>query len=141
MRISIALIAIIFVLGACGGKEKRIKPADVLSADSMALVLCEVQIINAKATHRESRRKKFSDILKMELLDVYDSLGVSQEVLDRSMKYYSEDYGDMQRVHEKAMNMMTERMARLKTEKPDLISGNKAKMEVNKPADDIEHLE
>ena len=42
------------------------------------------------------------------------------------MKFYAEDYGEMQKMHDKAMNLLTERMARLKTEKPELVGANKA---------------
>ena len=49
---------------------------------------------------------------------MYDSSGITQKQIDASMKFYAEDYGEMQKMHDKAMNLLTERMARLKTEKP-----------------------
>lgn len=140
MRLMLFL-AIAIALASCGGKEKRIIPSGVLPPDSMVLVLAEVQIINAKATHRESRRKNYTDILKTEQLAVYDSLGVTQKQIDKSMKFYAEDYGELQKMHDKAMNLLTERMARLKTEKPELKSAASADLEINKDVDKIPHLE
>lgn len=140
MRIALFTATVILFAG-CSGNEKRVRPAGVLSADSMVLVLAEVQIINAKVTHRESRRKKFTDILKVEQLAMYDSIGVTQSQIDASMDFYAEDYGEMQKMHDKAMNLLTERMARLKTEKPELIGAEKEDLEITKSADDIRHLE
>tara|TARA_B110000046_G_scaffold61689_1_gene69302 strand:- start:1437 stop:1859 length:423 start_codon:yes stop_codon:yes gene_type:complete len=140
MRIALFTATVILFAG-CSGNEKRVRPAGVLSADSMVLVLAEVQIINAKVTHRESRRKKFTDILKVEQLAMYDSIGVTQSQIDASMAFYAEDYGEMQKMHDKAMNLLTERMARLKTEKPELIGAEKEDLEITKSADDIRHLE
>ena len=140
MRIALFTATVILFAG-CSGNEKRVRPAGVLSADSMVLVLAKVQIINAKVTHRESRRKKFTDILKVEQLAMYDSIGVTQSQIDASMAFYAEDYGEMQKMHDKAMNLLTERMARLKTEKPELIGAEKEDLEITKSADDIRHLE
>ncbi len=140
MRIALFTATVILFAG-CSGNEKRVRPAGVLSADSMVLVLAEVQIINAKVTHRESRRKKFTDLLKVEQLAMYDSIGVTQSQIDASMAFYAEDYGEMQKMHDKAMNLLTERMARLKTEKPELIGAEKEDLEITKSADDIRHLE
>jgi hypothetical protein len=140
MRIALFIAALIVLLG-CGGNEKKAIPPGVLSPDSMVVLLAEVHIINAKVTHRESRRKKYTDILKVEQLAMYDSLGITQKQIDKSMRFYAEDYGEMQKMHDKAMNLLTERMARLKTEKPELVGANKADLEINKNADDIQHLE
>ncbi len=140
MRIALFIAALIVLLG-CGGNEKNAIPPNVLSPDSMVVLLAEIHIINAKVANRESRRKKYTDILKVEQMAMYDSLGITQKQVDKSMEFYAEDYDEMQKMHDKAMNLLTERMARLKTEKPELVGANKTNLEINKNVDDIQHLE
>ena len=63
----------------CGGDKIREVPDGVISRDTMVMVLAETHIINAKFQHREARRMKFTDLLKVEQLAMYDSLGISEE--------------------------------------------------------------
>lgn len=106
---------LLLALAACGGEEKRVRPSNVLSPDSMALFMAEVQLVNAKSQHRESRRKKLLELIKKEQLDLFDSLGVDKECFDRSMDYYMEDVSEMEQIHIDAMNILSERMAKIKS--------------------------
>ena len=57
------------------------------------------------------------------------------------MKFYLEDYGEMQKLHDQAMNIISERMALLKTQKPQLEGSEPEELEINPAVDAIQHLE
>ena len=137
----IQTLFLLVILAGCGGDEIREVPDGVISRDTMVMVLAETHIINAKFQHREARRMKFTDLLKVEQLAMYDSLGISEEKVNRSMKFYLEDYGEMQKLHDQAMNIISERMALLKTQKPQLEGSEPEELEINPAVDAIQHLE
>lgn len=101
---------------ACTSEAPRKRPADIYSPDSMALFMAEIQLINAKSQHRESRRKKLMDMIKREQQLLFDSLGITKETFDKSMNYYLEDAEEMEQLHIEAMDILSQRMAELKSE-------------------------
>lgn len=118
MRITAFAVGIIFLV-SCSSDEVRKRPSSVLSEDSMAVVLAELQVINAKFQHRDAKQKKLTDFIILEQHEFFDSLGVTQTHFDRSMKYYMQDYVEMQALHDKAMNLLSTRIAKYKSKHPE----------------------
>ena len=110
---------LVLFLVSCGSKDERLRPTNVLSEDSMSFILAELQVLNAKFQHREAKQKKLTDCIIVEQQNFFGSIGVSKAHFDRSMKFYMEDYVEMQTLHDEAMNLLSTRIAEYKSKHPE----------------------
>ena len=110
---------LVLFLVSCGSKDERLRPTNILSEDSMSFILAELQVLNAKFQHREAKQKKLTDFIIVEQQNFFDSIGVSKAHFDRSMKFYMEDYVEMQTLHDEAMNLLSTRIAEYKSKHPE----------------------
>ncbi|HAW21667.1 MAG TPA: hypothetical protein DCX14_15905 [Flavobacteriales bacterium] len=124
----LALIPVL-ILAACSSSEERIRPDYVIPEDSMVVLIAELQILNAEGQHREVRRKKWTDFVKVKQRAMYDSLGYDEARIDSSMNYYLDDYEAFQKLHEDAMDLLSERLAKYKAAKKT------EELEISKPAE------
>ncbi len=95
----------------------------------MVVLIAELQILNAEGQHREVRRKKWTDFVKVKQRAMYDSLGYDEARIDSSMNYYLDDYEAFQKLHEDAMDLLSERLAKYKAAKKT------EELEISKPAE------
>ena len=116
------------ILASCSGSEERIRPDYVIPEDSMVVLIAELQILNAESRHREVRRKKWTDFVKVKQRALYDSLGFDEARIDSSMNYYLQDYESFQTLHQDAMDLLSERLAKYKA------ANNIEELEISKPA-------
>ena len=118
----------VLILASCSGSEERIRPDYVIPEDSMVVLIAELQILNAEGRHREVRRKKWTDFVKVKQRALYDSLGFDEARIDSSMNYYLQDYESFQTLHQDAMDLLSERLAKYKA------ANNIEELEISKPA-------
>lgn len=115
----LAGIMALLLLVSCGSEEARTRPDYVIPQDSMTALLVELQLLNALNQHRDVRRKKLTDFVKVEQRHLFDSLGLDQARIDSSMNYYLQDYNQFQKMHDDAMNMLSERMTQRKAQRAE----------------------
>jgi hypothetical protein len=114
MRI-LGFALILVVLGCSNTKEPtRKRPSYVISEDSMAILIAEHYVLNTISQDREVRKKRLTDFVKIDQKQLYDSFNITQAKFDTSMQYYLEDYRDMIKLHQTAMELLSARMAELK---------------------------
>ncbi|GAB5538698.1 MAG: hypothetical protein Salg2KO_08010 [Salibacteraceae bacterium] len=105
--------ALLFLV-ACSESELRQRPSDIIDPDTMARMIAEHHILNARSQDREVRKKRLTDFVKIDQQALYDSLHISEDRFEESMDYYLGDYKEMQKLHVKAMEILSTRMAELK---------------------------
>ncbi|MDP4685338.1 MAG: DUF4296 domain-containing protein [Salibacteraceae bacterium] len=113
----LAVLSLSFLLFACNEKENRVRPAYVLPSDSMAVMLAEVQILNAEYQHRDVRRDKLQPFAVKQFDALFDSVGVSQVRYDSSFSWWSKDPDAMQALLDNTLNILSARVSEVKTRK------------------------
>lgn len=124
----LALLSLCIVLFACNEKENRVRPAYVLPSDSMAVMLADIQMLNAGYQHRDVRRDKLQAFAIKEYDAYFDSVGVSKERYDSSFSWWSRDTDAMQALYDNSLNILSIRVTEEKTRrrlKSEADDGNK----------------
>jgi len=111
----ISRFSLFFVLSILGCTEPEIImiPKYVLPRDSMPLVIAEMHIFNATAQHRESRKMKFQHLAVQDKNEFLDSLRISNARFDSSLSFYLNQPQEMELIYDEAMNILSERLAKL----------------------------
>lgn len=106
---------LLFVLSILGCTEPEIIaiPKYVIPRDSMPLVVAEMHIFNATAQHRESRKMKFQHLAVQDKNEFLDSLRISNARFDSSLSFYLNQPQAMELIYDEAMNILSERLAKL----------------------------
>ena len=111
----LAVLSLSFLLFACNEKENRVRPAYVLPSDSMAVMLADIQMLNAGYQHRDVRRDKLQAFAIKEYDAFFDSVGVSKERFDSSFSWWSKDTDAMLALYDNTLNILSIRVTEEKT--------------------------
>lgn len=112
---NLLLVSFLISLSSCSDHEPRMVPKSVISLDSMPFVLAEMQLFNATAQHRESRKLRFQSLVLEEQKAWFDSLHLSESRFDSSMRFYLQDPNQMEEIYVQAMELLSSRAAELQT--------------------------
>lgn len=108
-----AYLLALLTLAACSKSKKddRPVPENLIGKDTMALIMAETAIFNAKSQHTDTRKKDFKELIIEEEIMFFDSLGIAQDDFKRSLHYYMDNPKEMEAVYDEAMNLLTTRLA------------------------------
>jgi hypothetical protein len=116
-----ALIVSFFVAVLCLSCNERKSvsslpppPRGVLSADSLAILLADLQVFEAAIRSRETRRDGLQDEARLAYLNYFDTVGISEERFKTSLNFWKDDLFVMEQIFDQSMEILSTRMAKAK---------------------------
>jgi len=110
LKRKIAFVALVTLVTACG--EKR--PADVLSKEEMVQVLEEVYVAEARLSQLALPRDSARVLAKVVNRRIFESAGVSDSVVMRSLDYYMARPGELEEIYSALVDTLQLREQRAK---------------------------
>jgi hypothetical protein len=114
----IIAFSILLMTGGCGdGKDASQAlqvPQGVMAPDSMAIVMAEIQVLEAAIRSREVRKQKLQDEARLAYIGYFDTAAVSKDRFMHSLNYWKRDFGMMESIYDEAMEILSTRMAKEK---------------------------
>lgn len=102
----------------CGGEKDASQvlevPQGVMPPDSMAVVMAEIQVLEAAIRSREVRKEKLQDEARLAYIGYFDTAAVAKDRFMHSLDYWKRDFGMMESIYEEAMEILSTRMAKEK---------------------------
>ena len=109
------VLALLFLVAACGNKEKGFVPEHLLSEQEMINVMTDVQIIEADVNYRKMQEKTSENVpmdYKNLTRSYYDQLfshyGITDSIFMQNMRYYTEHSIQL----EKIMDSVSQRIVK-----------------------------
>lgn len=90
------------------------QPEGILSSDSLAILLADLQVFEAAIRSREARRDGLQDEARLAYLHYFDTSGISEERFKKSLDYWKNDLLIMEQVFDKSMEILSTKMAKAK---------------------------
>ncbi|MGB4204456.1 MAG: DUF4296 domain-containing protein [Bacteroidales bacterium] len=91
-QLIITFLPIIFLLFSCGSeKQKVVRPATLISKDSMPLILTDIHIIEAVLSGKQMDKNLTAGLSQIYYDSLFAKYNVTRTVFDSSLYYYSQD--------------------------------------------------
>lgn len=116
----IYLLFVLFLLPACGSRDKGIMPERLLTEQEMIDVMTDVQIIEADINYQKSqdRNRDPNDTVKRALKDyvkmskeyyaqLFEHYGITDSIFVQNMRYYAERPVVLERVMDSVVQRLT----------------------------------
>ena len=116
----IYLLFVLFLLPACGSRDKGIMPERLLTEQEMIDVMTDVQIIEADINYQKSqdRNRDPNDTVKRALKDyvkmskeyyaqLFEHYGITDSIFVQNMRYYAELPVVLERVMDSVVQRLT----------------------------------
>lgn len=113
----------VLLMMSCSPSKKDLSklkvPSEIITPDSMVVLIAELQI--AEATLREFKRLgRETEIRNVKMIEqVFDSLSVSPERYEQSLRYYEQHLELYQEIYGEAIAYLTQRQTEILEEKKD----------------------
>lgn len=107
----------LLALSGCSNETQRSEstiPAGVIPADSMAIYMADIQVLEAAIRSREVRKQKLQDEARLAYINYFDTASVSKDRFLKSLDYWKHDFGMMASIYDRAMETLSTRMAKQK---------------------------
>jgi len=115
---SLVLIAIPLLFSCASEEPPPPKPSNILSDDSLAIILAATHKVSAIYQHRGVRRQRLQDYARNEMIELLDSFGVSRDRVDSSLIYYKDDPDHLGQIYDEALNILSTELAEQKASDP-----------------------
>lgn len=125
----IYLLFVLFLLPACGSRDKGIMPERLLTEQEMIDVMTDVQIIEADINYQKSqdRNRDPNDTVKRALKDyvkmskeyyaqLFEHYGITDSIFVQNMRYYAERPVVLERVMDSVVQRLTKEQSTSSTQ-------------------------
>jgi|LSQX01.3.fsa_nt_gb hypothetical protein len=91
-QLIITFLPIIFLLFSCDSdKQKVVRPATLISKDSMPLILTDVHLIEAVLSGKQMEKNMTAGLSQIYYDSLFAKYNITRTVFDSSLYYYSQD--------------------------------------------------
>lgn len=91
-QLIITFLPIIFLLFSCDSdKQKVVRPATLISKDSMPLILTDVHLIEAVLSGKQMEKNLIAGLTQIYYDSLFTKYNITRTAFDSSLYYYSQD--------------------------------------------------